>query len=384
MFAIIWGNIGLGFIIGLVFSLLYVAFDNGWKKLVSSLLTTGASGAGLFFLYKSIFMDNISQLFTAIGVLCISFLIFFIVFLLILCKIMKDKDDKDVIRIRDILLGQKSYIEKYYEGRKSEIDSKLNIPSLKSKEENLKHREYILIEKEKVFEIEKEDFKKLAGGKLKIKLPVNKNLTVTKEFLDLIPSHIDLLSSFIEGVNFETEIFLAEHKTAAYADLKVFLKLLAIQITEHLFSRNAKDVRVHFRCYNEKKNGYESITSVVGEKDYNRSMTFIPYNQANMILRSFETKRALIKSHNIEYDFVGNNSTIWTEYMTGTFYNITRNDKPCLSFGISVKSSIKYKDLFNFLNYCKFESYLQEVIEKFDEKYSIETLLYTQHIMKTS
>lgn len=381
MIAIVLGNIGLGFIIGLVFSLLYVTFDNGWKKLISSLFTTGASGTGLFFLYKNLFKDDIYKLFLSMGIFCISFLAFFVIFLLVLCKIMKDKDDADILRIRDILLGQKSYIEKYYESRKSEIDSKLNIPSLKSKEQELKEKEQVLTEKEKILETEKEDFKKLTVDKLKIKLPVNKNVTVTKEFLDLIPSHIDLLSAFIEGVNFETDLFLANHDTAEYEDLKVFLKLLAIQITEHLFGRNSKDVRVHFRCYNEQKNGYERITSVVGEKDYNRNMTFIPYNKANMILRSFEIKRALIKSHNIEYDFAGNNNTIWTEYMTGTFYNITRNEKPCLSFGISVKNSTKYKNLFNFLNYCKFESYLQEIIERFDEKYSIETLLYEQHII---
>ena len=77
-----------------------------------------------------------------------------------------------------------------------------------------------------------------------------------------------------------------------------------------------------------------------------------------------------------EYDFIGNNSTTWTEYMTGTFYNITRNKKPCLSFGISVKNATKYKNLLNFLNYCKFESYIQDIIEKFDEKYCIETILY--------
>lgn len=120
---------------------------------------------------------------------------------------------------------------------------------------------------------------------------------------------------------------------------------------------------------------------MVASKEYKRELTFIPCNRANMIMKSFECRRALIKSHNIEYDYDGANSTTWTEYMTGAFYNITTNGKPCISFGISVKNATKYKHLFNFLNYCKFESYLQEVIEQLNECHSIETILYGDHIM---
>ena len=52
--------------------------------------------------------------------------------MVIMCKIMKDKDDKDVLRIRDIILGQKKYIEKYYQKREEEInenvtDTELNL-----------------------------------------------------------------------------------------------------------------------------------------------------------------------------------------------------------------------------------------------------------------
>ena len=67
--------------------------------------------------------------------------------------------------------------------------------------------------------------------------------------------------------------------------------------------------------------------------------------------------------------------------MTGAFYNITKDGKPCISFGISVKNATKYKHLFNFLNYCKFESYLQEVLEQFNYEYPIATILYSDHTM---
>lgn len=212
--------------------------------------------------------------------------------------------------------------------------------------------------------------------KLKIKLPENKDLYVSNEFLDMFPSFVENLSSFIERINTETEMFINEHDSISKEDLNIFLFLISVIISEQLFGRSSKDVRVHFRYYNEKNNDYRKLVSVIGEKDYKRDMKNIPYNEKNMIVKSFECKRALIKSHNLEYDFEGNNTTTWENYMTGAFYNITRNGKPCLSFGISVKNSGRFKHIFNFLNYCKFESYLQEVIEQIDEKYNIESVLY--------
>lgn len=84
----------------------------------------------------------------------------------------------------------------------------------------------------------------------------------------------------------------------------------------------------------------------------------------------------IIKSYNIEYDYEANNRTIWTEYITFTFYNIKKEELPCLSFGISVKNNAKYRYLFCFLNYCKFEAVLQEVVEQFNEKFDISKVLY--------
>ena len=300
--------------------------------------------------------------------------------MVILCKIMRDKDDQDILRIRDILLGQKHYIQKYYEKRSREIDEKLNVPALEKRENDVAVREQHLIAQREVFEREKDDFNKLTEGKLKIKLPEKKNITVTKEFLDLLPSYVDGLASFIEGIKEETKLFVDNHNAVNHDDLKVYLTLISIQILEHLFGKGVKDVRVHFRYYDERKCGYNKLVSVIGDKESKRDLTFIPYEKANMIIKSFECKRALIKSHNIDYDYVGNNSTTWTEYMTGAFYNITRHNKPCLSFGISVKNAAKYKNLFNFLNYCQIESYLQEIIEQFDDCYNIEAILYTDDI----
>ena len=64
-----------------------------------------------------------------------------IISLFIMCILIKDKDDTDILRIRDILLGQKSYIEKYYQSRQQEIDDKLNIKKLQEREKKVSERE---------------------------------------------------------------------------------------------------------------------------------------------------------------------------------------------------------------------------------------------------
>lgn len=379
MVAICFGNIGLGLVVGLIFSLLFVSFDAGWKKILSVVFAFGTSGVGLWAIYDKYGITDYIRAFTAIGTFSASFLITFIVFMLIMCKIITDKDDKDILRIRDIILGQRRYIEKYYEKREREIDEKLNIPALEKREQDVFLREQHCSAQFEILERDKEVLNKLTENKLRIRLPEKKNLVVTKEFLDLFPSYVEDLSAFIKGIRSETDLFLESHESIILEDFKVFLVLLSIQTIEHLFGKGSKDVRVHFRYYDEGKKGYKKLISVIGGTESNRDLTFIPYDKANMIIKSFECKRALIKSHNIDYDFVGNNSTTWTEYMTGTFYNITRSGKPCLSFGISVKNAVKFKHLFNFLNYCKFEAYLQEVIEQINDHHCIETVLYEDH-----
>ena len=116
--------------------------------------------------------------------------------------------------------------------------------------------------------------------------------------------------------------------------------------------------------------------AIIGETIVSKPMTFIPYSDDSMIKRSYECKRALIKSINIDHDYRSNNYTVWQDYMTYTFYNFKIQDKPYLSFGISVKNEARYKKLFHFLNYFKLEIYLQENIEKLNEYVSIENILY--------
>jgi hypothetical protein len=376
MFNVCFGSVGLGIITSLLFTLLFVNFDATWKKTLSTLFSACIGGTGIWGIFKTTQADNSTMIWLSIGIFAISFTLMYVLLMLVLCKLLKDNDQRNVLRIRDIILGQKKYIDIYYDQRSAEIKQSLNYDNLKQWETDIKRREEHCIKQAEQLESEREELNNLTDGKLRIKLPESKNLAVTKEFLNLFPSYVDSFSSFAEGIKKETDLFLGEYDTIGIAELKIYLTILSVQILEHLFGKYARDVRIHFRFYDKKKNGYSKLISIINGKSSLRDLTFIPYDQANMILKSYECKRALIKSHNLKYDYKGNNSTIWTEYITGTFYNIQVNKIPCLSFGISVKNSTKYKHLSNFLNYCKFESYIQEEIERIDERFNIISVLY--------
>ena len=381
MIALCFFGIGIGLRFGVIFSIYYVRSDAEWKKILSLILSLGTSGGSFWGVYSAFGITDSDMVFTSVGCFCLAFLFAFFGCLFIMCKIMKDKDNNDVLRIRDIILGQKNYIDTYYKMRQQEIDDKLDYKILKQREDELSKNEQLYEANLSILKKDKDDFEKLTQDKLKIKLPEKKNLLVTDEFLDLFPSYVYDLGAFVQAINAETDIFISEHKTIDSKDFSAYLLVLSIHIAEHFFSKNSKEVRVHFRYYDEVKNGFAKLVCMTAGKEYKQNLTFIPYDKANMIIKSFECKRALIRSHNVKYDYVGNNSTIWTDYMTGTFYNIKKDDKPCLSFGISVKNSTKFRNLFNFLNYCKFETYLQEVIERVNLHCSIETILYGDHNM---
>ena len=117
------------------------------------------------------------------------------------------------------------------------------------------------------------------------------------------------------------------------------------------------------------------MVAIIGSKLTNRKMTPIPYNNS-MIERSDICKRALIKSINSQYDFSSNNNTIWKDYMTFSFFGLRHNNMPILSFGISVKNEERFRQLFYFLNFFRVEECLEENLEKINDAFDIESIIY--------
>lgn len=369
----------IGCFIGIIFTLLLVNFDSKWKLLLESAFGLGGSGISITYLFKLFKISNQIQMFNTTIFFIIGFIVTTILSLMIMCHLIKDKDDADVLRIRDILLGQKSYINKYYQQRMDEIDKKLGIPILEARERNISEREHILEEQEKHILDEQQKIDLLGQKKLKLELPEKANIILTKDYINVMPSYIRDIFHCINNINDFTKLFLSELSEKQPIDmtkLKSFFISIALYISNEIFGGNPYDVRVHFRYYNKSKHGYEKLIAIMGDKILSKEMTFIPYDDDSMIKKSYECKRALIKSINVTHDYKSNNNTTWQDYMTYTFYNLKTDDKPYLSFGISVKNSERYKKLFYFINFFMLENYLQDNIEQLNEYVNIEEIIY--------
>lgn len=362
----------MGMVIGVIFSLLYINFDKTWIKIASSLLSFGGS-AGFVVAADSFFVvSEQSMKFWTASSLYFMFLLSFCVMMIIMCKLIKDKDDADILRIRDILLGRKSYIDKYYKKREQEIESKL--PSLDLREQEISNREKELAAKQEYIESELNKLKQLSNKRLKIVLPRDKAILINKEFVELMPSYIADLATCINNLKRDTEDILNKDEFDLN-DFKSYLILISTYVAQDLFGGKSNDIRIHFRFYNEQSEKYEKLIAIMGTKIVSKNMTPIPYENS-MIQESFECKRAVIKSINSEHDYKSNNYTVWKDYMTYTFYNLKRNERPFLTFGISVKNEVRFKNLFYFLNYFGLEEYLEEYLDQIDEQFNIKKILY--------
>ncbi|MDC7291806.1 hypothetical protein NXH76_28985 [Blautia schinkii] len=364
-----------GIVIGVIFSLLFINFDTTWKKLASSLISISGS-SGIIALSHAYFkIDDQSMKFWTASCLYGFFLISFLFMMMAMCKIIKDKDNSDILRIRDILLGQKSYIEKYYEKRKNEIDDKL--PKLEEREKQILNAEKSIAAEKKYIAEEEERIQTLGKKALKLPLPDKKTITLTKEYINIMPSYVSDIFRCINNLISFTQSFISDLPSSiGNAELNSFLISISMYIMQDIFGNNSTDVRIHFRYYNCTSNGYEKLTSIIGVKISPKPLTFIPYDSESMIKRSYECRRALIKSINHTHDYAGENNTVWLDYLTFTFYNLKLEEKPFLSFGISVKNEERYKKLFYFINYFKFELYLQEYVETVDEHINFKKILY--------
>ena len=143
--ASIFSHIALGALLSLIFTFYYVNGDGKWKLFLEILIGAGGNFGAIFLLDNWLNLDNEVIRMYSVGSCIVSFLAFTFVLLLIFSYIIKDKDDKDIIRLRDIILGQTSSINKYYERRAKELDNKLNIPDLERKAEELTKREKSIV-----------------------------------------------------------------------------------------------------------------------------------------------------------------------------------------------------------------------------------------------
>lgn len=377
MWYILIGFSIIGIIVGITFTFFLINFDGKWKVVLEAIISIGGSGIGIASMCDFYVIDNqIQKLVATIG-LGIGFIGSTVVLLIIMCYMIKDKDDADVLRIRDILLGQKSYIEKYYKQRMDEIDQKLGIPKLTERENKVAQRENSIAEKERFIEDQLQDINALGKSKLRINIPFENKIVLTKDLLDSMPEYIYGLAKFIGDLKEETDLQNGNINTLN--EFIAYLYSILTYVMKDVFETNSENIRVHFRIYNQEENKYKKLVAISGKRIIAKDMTPIPYENS-LIKKSYECKRALIKSANSDYDYQSNNYTVWQDYMTYSFYNISKNDMPLLTFGISVKNKTVYKNKFYFLNYFKIEQYLEDAIDSINESCLIENILYEKEV----
>ena len=348
MIAVIMGFGSIGLFYGFMFTIFYINFDSKWKLLLEGLIGIGGSGMTLWYLFTIFDIQDSKQKLVATASFTISFFLTIMLALMILCKVIKDKNNADILGIRDILLGQKSYIEKYYEQRKKEIDS--NISKLLEKEKELNQLEKELTTKSSYIISEMNKLEQIGDRKLKFVLPIKKDIYITQELIELLPSYISDITTCIHDIKLYTNDFLKNNdiKKIELENFESYLLSISTYIAQDIFG-GKPDIRVHFRYFDRKTKKYETLVTIMGKEIVTKKMTSIPYKNS-MIQKSFECKRALIKSINWEFDYKSDNSTLWKDYMTYAFYNLKQDNIPYLTFGISTKNEARFKNLFYFLN----------------------------------
>lgn len=360
-----------------VFVLYYINSDGKWKVLTECLIGGGGNAGAIFLLDKLFQYDDVTIRMYGVSSCLAAFIVMTGLLLLLVSFLIKDKDDKNIIRIRDILLGQTAWINKYYESRAKEIETRLNIAALEAREADVAKLEYDLNAREQLVAKEFEKLNEAGKSKLRLKLPENKKLVLKRDLLEAMPSYITDMVKCINDIDSCTNSLLSKAPNEVnITELKSYFASVATYISWDLFGGATRDVRIHFRMYDVEKDGYAKLVAVIGNTILGQELTFIPRSQDNMINRSFECRRALIKSINSGHDYRSNNHTIWQDYLTYTFHGISHMQHPVLSFGISVKNTARYENILYSLNYFRLENFLQENIERVNGHVNISSILY--------
>lgn len=380
----ILANISVGTVVAFFFVLYYINGEakGRIKAIIEMILGTTANGGMFIFLDQYFQLDDVSIRLIALASCYLSFFVATVTLLCVFAHIIKDGNNN--IRMRDIFLGQYAFIEKHYQQRSDEIDKDLNIVELQQRESKVSNRENEVarreadvLDAEKRISEEQTRQDEIGKKKLKMRLPENQNVTLVQDYITTMPSYVENIFSCITAINTDTDELLSnDPKKIGELDIKRYLLTIAFDVSVELFGAHPSDARVHFRVYNKEKNGYDKYVAIMGRNIEYKDMTFIPYDKANMIVKSFECKRALLKSLNGEHNYKSNNHRVWKEYLTYTFTDLLIDGKPFLSFGISIKNVARFERNLHLINFFQFETFLQRNIEKVNNIIDLPAIIY--------
>ena len=253
----------IGILFGVIYALMMANFDDSVKKVAASLIEGGVSIGSIIVMFNLLDVIAKNERYVAIISLVISFLLSFVLSMLVVCHLIKDKYDEDILRIRDIILGKKDYIDKYYEMRKRQIDNKLNIPALEEREKNVAKREDICRVEERRIQEENDKLNRQSKKSIRIILPVGKPVIIEQRFIDEMPSYLDSYSTCIEIFKSEADK-VAGKGFSDKDEMMESLYALANAVLENIFGYST-EIRVHFRYYDDKTEKYECLLAIEGK-----------------------------------------------------------------------------------------------------------------------
>lgn len=360
----------IGGVLGAIFSLLFFRMDEGWKKAGTFIFGLGSSGGVFVSLNVLCSVSDKDTKNYLMAVMLISVVVAAAFTFNILCGLLKNQNGANIIRVLDIILGQKDFMENYYITRKKEIDAKLNLEEIEKKNHQLENKERGLLGFEEELKRREKELENQIQRGIFIDLPEKQKIPVTSHFLVEFPEYVEAYSRYISDMRMHTKEFANKLKEGniSIGEKKIlleayFLGICTYTITDIFEGNGSNKIRAHFRIL-DKQNEYIKLVATTGVRASAKELTPIPVKKANMISQSYKNRASMIKSLNIGYHFETNNEKVWNEYLTYTFDSLLYKDLPFLSFGVSVKNKEKFENLLYFLNFCKIEYILQESIEK--------------------
>lgn len=205
---------------------------------------------------------------------------------------------------------------------------------------------------------------------IKVTLPIQNVHTIDKRFVEDIPANVASIIHVSEEIRILTNNFtksFAQQKDDTKRDEE--LRGYFLGICYHLATLFDHSTRVHVRILRGAK--YQKFISTYAYQDGSfkpdvQKMKDMSYDN-QMIAKSFEHQCSLIKSLNPTLHESGSRNK-WQNYLMFALPQITHDNKPVFSMGISVTRKINER--FYFLNYCAIETiigrYIESVLE--DEK----------------
>lgn len=358
-----------GTIIGAVCTLLFFQNDKTWVKFISPIVGISGTGAAYILVKNIAGVNNQKTIQIGVVILLLSIVIIAPITLYFLCKVLKDKDGNQTIRVRDILLGQKKFIDTYYEQRAEELKENFYSKMIEEEKEKINSARDALQIRERDINSRESKLQKQIQDKVAMNLPMEAYVPMTNDFLGQFPDFIESLAKYINDVGRITSEYIdCFDENKKYNLLYSYFLALCSFTMEDLFDTSSQNVRIHFRILEGDK--YVKFVAKIGKSIYEDDLTPMPLNRG-MIRQSYNNQTSLIKSLNIQYDERGTHRKVWEDYMTLTFCDIKKDGNPFISMGISVKNKEKFKHLLYFLNFYKIENFLQDRLKEIDKVYHI-------------